>query len=98
MRQHSFSFHRKYRLVKTLPTLSLYLLDISHTVWNLSPQMRAGGGWRTATVPQTSSHDKETGMSTDQQGELSSWRASPWVQLVFGVICMAMIANMQYGW
>jgi OFA family oxalate/formate antiporter-like MFS transporter len=24
--------------------------------------------------------------------------ASPWVQLVFGVICMAMIANMQYGW
>jgi len=24
--------------------------------------------------------------------------ASPWVQLAFGVICMAMIANMQYGW
>jgi OFA family oxalate/formate antiporter-like MFS transporter len=24
--------------------------------------------------------------------------ASPWVQLVLGVICMAMIANMQYGW
>jgi MFS transporter, OFA family, oxalate/formate antiporter len=24
--------------------------------------------------------------------------ASPWVQLIFGVICMAMIANMQYGW
>src|ERR1700712_3867581 len=24
--------------------------------------------------------------------------ASPWMQLVFGVICMAMIANMQYGW
>ncbi|TXI86927.1 MULTISPECIES: oxalate/formate MFS antiporter [unclassified Cupriavidus] len=24
--------------------------------------------------------------------------ASPWTQLVFGVICMAMIANMQYGW
>lgn len=24
--------------------------------------------------------------------------ASPWVQLVFGVICMAIIANMQYGW
>jgi MFS transporter, OFA family, oxalate/formate antiporter len=24
--------------------------------------------------------------------------ASPWVQLILGVICMAMIANMQYGW
>ena len=24
--------------------------------------------------------------------------ASPWVQLVVGVICMAMIANLQYGW
>ena len=21
-----------------------------------------------------------------------------WVQLVFGVICMVMIANLQYGW
>lgn len=37
-------------------------------------------------------------MSADLQGGASSWRASPWVQLVFGVICMAMIANMQYGW
>ena len=23
---------------------------------------------------------------------------APWVQLVAGVICMAMIANLQYGW
>ncbi len=30
--------------------------------------------------------------------ERASRLASPWVQLVFGVICMAMIANMQYGW
>src|ERR1700761_2775959 len=37
-------------------------------------------------------------MKTDLQGGASSWRASPWVQLVFGVICMAMIANMQYVW
>src|ERR1700761_2691649 len=37
-------------------------------------------------------------MSADLQGGASSWRASPWVQLVFGVICMAMIANMQYVW
>jgi OFA family oxalate/formate antiporter-like MFS transporter len=37
-------------------------------------------------------------MKTEHQEGASSWYASPWVQLVFGVICMAMIANMQYGW
>lgn len=24
--------------------------------------------------------------------------SNPWVQLVFGIICMAMVANLQYGW
>lgn len=24
--------------------------------------------------------------------------ANPWYQLIFGIICMAMIANLQYGW
>ncbi|MPW20918.1 oxalate/formate MFS antiporter [Paraburkholderia sp. CNPSo 3157] len=37
-------------------------------------------------------------MKTEHQEQAASWYASPWVQLVFGVICMAMIANMQYGW
>ncbi|BFG75752.1 oxalate/formate MFS antiporter [Paraburkholderia terrae] len=37
-------------------------------------------------------------MKTEHQEGPSSWYASPWVQLVFGVVCMAMIANMQYGW
>jgi OFA family oxalate/formate antiporter-like MFS transporter len=40
---------------------------------------------------------KETVMETNRQ-EGASRLASPWMQLVFGVICMAMIANMQYGW
>ncbi|WP_174987811.1 oxalate/formate MFS antiporter [Pandoraea pneumonica] len=35
--------------------------------------------------------------TTNQHGKTSVF-ASPWVQLVFGVICMAMIANLQYGW
>lgn len=26
------------------------------------------------------------------------FRSNPWVQLVFGVVCMAMVANLQYGW
>src|SRR5271170_6027649 len=25
-------------------------------------------------------------------------RANPWVQLIIGVICMACVANLQYGW
>ncbi|KIG06740.1 oxalate/formate MFS antiporter [Caballeronia concitans] len=39
-------------------------------------------------------------MGTDRMNRQdgASRLASPWVQLVFGVICMAMIANMQYGW
>ena len=38
-------------------------------------------------------------MEPQQNGSApTSWFASPWTQLVFGVICMAMIANMQYGW
>ncbi|CAG2135470.1 oxalate/formate MFS antiporter [Cupriavidus plantarum] len=36
-------------------------------------------------------------MELQQQAPTSRF-ASPWVQLAFGVICMAMIANMQYGW
>src|SRR5260370_3146990 len=28
----------------------------------------------------------------------SGFRSNPWIQLVFGVICMAMVASLQYGW
>src|SRR5438309_11190913 len=28
----------------------------------------------------------------------SGFRSNPWVQLIFGVVCMAMVANLQYGW
>ena len=30
--------------------------------------------------------------------DTKSFFASPWVQLVIGVVCMVMIANLQYGW
>ena len=29
---------------------------------------------------------------------VKAWAAKPWVQLVCGIACMAMIANLQYGW
>ncbi|MFI4890109.1 MAG: oxalate/formate MFS antiporter [Steroidobacterales bacterium] len=35
---------------------------------------------------------------TDVQGMPKSPLANPWVQLIIGVICMVMIANLQYGW
>ncbi len=31
-------------------------------------------------------------------GEATGSRAMPWVQLVLGIVCMASIANYQYGW
>lgn len=40
----------------------------------------------------------ESQQSAGGAGTPTSWYSSPWTQLVFGVICMAMIANMQYGW
>jgi OFA family oxalate/formate antiporter-like MFS transporter len=37
-------------------------------------------------------------MSEAPQSVSSSPLANPWVQLVIGVICMACVANLQYGW
>jgi MFS transporter, OFA family, oxalate/formate antiporter len=38
--------------------------------------------------------------SSETSGALisSGFRSNPWVQLIFGVVCMAMVANLQYGW
>lgn len=38
--------------------------------------------------------------STETSGALTSsgFGSNPWVQLIFGVVCMAMVANLQYGW
>ncbi len=38
------------------------------------------------------------GTATDIAPPPSSTPSNPWIQLVAGVICMAMIANLQYGW
>jgi OFA family oxalate/formate antiporter-like MFS transporter len=37
-------------------------------------------------------------MNTKPEQAGNSPFANPWVQLVIGIICMAMIANLQYGW
>jgi OFA family oxalate/formate antiporter-like MFS transporter len=37
-------------------------------------------------------------MITDSKPQSSSALANPWVQLILGIICMAAVANMQYGW
>ena len=37
-------------------------------------------------------------MGTDSQPESTSVFARPWVQLVLGIVCMAAVANLQYGW
>ncbi|HUL46211.1 MAG TPA: oxalate/formate MFS antiporter, partial [Steroidobacteraceae bacterium] len=37
-------------------------------------------------------------MITDSKPQQSSVFANPWIQLVFGIICMASVANLQYGW
>jgi MFS transporter, OFA family, oxalate/formate antiporter len=37
-------------------------------------------------------------MSTDSNSVTNSIFAKAWVQLVLGIVCMAAVANMQYGW
>jgi MFS transporter, OFA family, oxalate/formate antiporter len=37
-------------------------------------------------------------MITDSKPQTKSLFANPWTQLIFGIICMASVANLQYGW
>jgi OFA family oxalate/formate antiporter-like MFS transporter len=37
-------------------------------------------------------------MATDPKPQSNSMFAQPWAQLIIGIICMVMIANLQYGW
>ncbi len=37
-------------------------------------------------------------MVTDSNSQTTSVFARPWAQLIIGIICMVMIANLQYGW
>jgi MFS transporter, OFA family, oxalate/formate antiporter len=37
-------------------------------------------------------------MITDSHSESASLFGRPWIQLVLGIICMAAVANLQYGW
>jgi hypothetical protein len=47
-----------------------------------------------AAKPGYSSADSDASGAVVSPG----FRSNPWVQLVFGVVCMAMVANLQYGW
>ena len=37
-------------------------------------------------------------MVTDSKPQSTSVFANPWAQLIIGIICMVMVANLQYGW
>ena len=37
-------------------------------------------------------------MGTDSNSQNTSLLANPWAQLIVGIICMVMVANLQYGW
>jgi MFS transporter, OFA family, oxalate/formate antiporter len=37
-------------------------------------------------------------MATDSNSQTTSMFSKPWTQLVIGIICMVMVANLQYGW
>src|SRR5919108_1975784 len=37
-------------------------------------------------------------MVTDSSSQTGSFFNRPWTQLIVGIICMVMVANLQYGW
>src|SRR5215813_12653990 len=37
-------------------------------------------------------------LGAERPSAAQRWYFNPWIQLVAGIICMAMIANLQYGW
>src|ERR1035441_3735116 len=39
-----------------------------------------------------------TSIPASASQENASPLGNPWIQLIIGIICMAMIANLQYGW
>src|ERR1700730_13585550 len=39
-----------------------------------------------------------TGKVDDVNAQSDSILGNPWIQLALGVVCMAAVANMQYGW
>jgi MFS transporter, OFA family, oxalate/formate antiporter len=51
-----------------------------------------------ATDPNLPVNKRGRAMVTDPKSELRSPFANPWIQLILGIICMAAVANLQYGW
>ena len=51
-----------------------------------------------AQAKKTSWEEFMTTASTTVRSEPLASNATRWGQLIFGIICMVMIANLQYGW
>ncbi|HEV2521851.1 MAG TPA: oxalate/formate MFS antiporter [Candidatus Acidoferrales bacterium] len=58
----------------------------------------ASAGRSERSVPLTGDAPAATGAVDATGAQTSTSPLAPWIQLVAGVICMAMIANLQYGW
>src|SRR6185437_1905675 len=41
---------------------------------------------------------RSSGASAPPPAYAGSWKRNPWLQLVMGIVCMGMVANLQYGW
>jgi OFA family oxalate/formate antiporter-like MFS transporter len=44
------------------------------------------------------SGESQSASNPTPASQASSFLTNPWIQLVAGIICMAMVANLQYGW
>src|ERR1700752_1930143 len=62
-----------------------------------TPVMRRGTRCRVRAA-RSSRTTRGRAMATDSNSQTTSMFSKPWTQLVIGIICMVMVANLQYGW
>src|SRR6516225_5390337 len=59
------------------------------------PRLAVLLGYNNRAIPPENNMGTTGGGQTEADGSIF---ARPWIQLVLGVICMASVANLQYGW
>jgi OFA family oxalate/formate antiporter-like MFS transporter len=71
--------------------------DIPHTLYEIEEEPGAATAYLEQR-PEPLNAYEEKAMATAATSPSKSVFANPWTQLVVGIICMAAVANLQYGW
>src|ERR1700733_2914128 len=71
--------------------------DLAGRVPHLGSRNKSQGSCQARYIGRASTRGGAA-MITDSHSDSASLFGRPWIQLVLGIICMAAVANLQYGW